>query len=317
MRINTDIESREKRASAKARFGPHGVHLFDRSTGLNVLMDEVAVPERNWHRAPRHVSIALTNACDLHCLYCYAAKAPARLDERQVVGWLDELDENGCLGVGFGGGEPTLHKGLAGICAHSASSTSMAIGLTTHGHWSSPSLADRLEGNVHFVRVSVDGVRETYERLRGRSFAALRGRLAELSERFRFGINVVVNRHTIVELDAVANLAAEAGAMELLLLPEQTTARSGGIDESSRDAMSSWCTGYRGHVPLSVSESDSAGLPTFNPTSAEVGLRSYAHVDAFGVVKRSSFHHHGVKIAGDGIMAAIAELEGQEAEESL
>jgi sulfatase maturation enzyme AslB (radical SAM superfamily) len=58
----------------KVRCDRIGVQAFDRRTGLNVLFDEVAVPEQEWAQAPRHLAIALTNACDLHCPYCYAPK---------------------------------------------------------------------------------------------------------------------------------------------------------------------------------------------------------------------------------------------------
>ena len=60
----------------KVRSGPAGIQLFNRVTGLNILLDEIEIPPESWASAPRHVSIALTNACDLACPYCYAPKAP-------------------------------------------------------------------------------------------------------------------------------------------------------------------------------------------------------------------------------------------------
>ncbi|WP_408376205.1 radical SAM protein [Paraburkholderia sp. RL18-085-BIA-A] len=93
----------------KSRSGPDGVHIFDRRTGLNILFDEVSVDQPKWATAPRQVSVALTNLCDLNCSYCYAPKHRAALATEKVLSWLEELDSEGCLGVGFGGGEPTLH----------------------------------------------------------------------------------------------------------------------------------------------------------------------------------------------------------------
>src|SRR5262245_60609228 len=104
----------------RLRVGPSGVHLFDRRTGLNCLFDEVRVPSERWAPAPRFVSVALTNACDLACAHCYAPKTPETLSADQVCVWLAELDANNCLGVGFGGGEPTLHRGFAAICRYAA-----------------------------------------------------------------------------------------------------------------------------------------------------------------------------------------------------
>jgi MoaA/NifB/PqqE/SkfB family radical SAM enzyme len=151
--------------------------MFDRESGLNILLDEVTPPPQAWARAPRYVSIALTNACELRCPFCYAPKTPGRLAPDEVVAWIGELDRAGCLGVGFGGGEPTAHPHFAEICARAAASTSLAVTLTTHGHRFTDALANKLRGNVHFVRVSIDAVGQHYERIRGRRFDALRDSL--------------------------------------------------------------------------------------------------------------------------------------------
>ena len=92
------------RTRGKIRLSRRGVQWFDRVSGLNILLDEVSIPPERWSRAPRYVSIALTNACELRCAFCYAPKTPARLDASVVSGWIDELDLAGCLRVGFGGG---------------------------------------------------------------------------------------------------------------------------------------------------------------------------------------------------------------------
>lgn len=88
----------------KLRGGPAGLHAFNRATGLNILSEEISVPTALWSRAPRHVSIALTNRCDLACAHCFAPKSRDELRFDSVTRWLAELDANGTLGVGFGGG---------------------------------------------------------------------------------------------------------------------------------------------------------------------------------------------------------------------
>jgi hypothetical protein len=77
-----------------------GLQLFHRESGLNVLFDEVPIPPSEWAVAPRYVSIALTNACDLRCPYCYASKRAARLPTAALRQWLLELAAHECLGVG-------------------------------------------------------------------------------------------------------------------------------------------------------------------------------------------------------------------------
>ena len=54
-------------------------------------------------------------------------------------------------------------------------------------------------------------------------------------------INFVVNRRTFLDPDAATSLAAEVGAtQEFLLLPEQPTQRSEGIDRHTADALGGW-----------------------------------------------------------------------------
>ncbi|MEQ1144427.1 radical SAM protein [Acinetobacter soli] len=165
----------------KKRIGPDGIHFFDRFTGLNILIDEVIPPENDWSKAPRQVSVALTNVCDLHCEFCYAPKVKASLQLDQLKRWIKELDQLGTLGIGFGGGEPTLYPHFSEICKYTANETELAVTFTTHGHRLTDTLLSNLKGNVHFIRISIDGVGQTYEGFRGRKF----DRLIERIERAR------------------------------------------------------------------------------------------------------------------------------------
>ena len=291
----------------KVRRDQSGVHFFDRECGLNVLLDEVDIPlhERAW--APRFVSIALTNACDLHCRFCYAPKHVARLDVDSIVAWAIELDKGGCLGVGFGGGEPTLHPNFARLCQRVATETQLAVSFTTHGHRITEALAEQLDGAVHFVRVSMDGAGDTYERIRGRSFEALLEKLRLVRAIAPFGVNYVVNDETIGELDAAAAMSFEHGAFEMLLLPERPVAGVGGIDAVTSEALTRWIqtnTQYR----LAVSDAAPIdGIPIANPYRDGGGVSAYAHLDASGWLRRSSFSADGAYIRSS-VGAALNEL---------
>lgn len=295
----------------KIRSGPSGIHLFDRASGLNLLIDEFVPPETVWAAAPRQVSIALTNACDLACSYCFAPKTQATLAFDRIVAWLDELDANGTIGVGFGGGEPTLYRRFADLCAHAARNTALAVTFTTHGHHLDHALLTALKGNVHFIRVSMDGIGATYERLRGRPFKLLEQRLSAIRATAPFGINYVINSDTLHDIDAAAAFADKAGASEFLLLPEQPVNGRGGIDAVTARNLQHWIQRYAGNMRLAVSESGAEGMPTCNPFRNETGLRVYAHIDARGVLKHTSYDSDGVAIGSDGFMSALAQLRGQ------
>jgi MoaA/NifB/PqqE/SkfB family radical SAM enzyme len=125
----------------------------------------------------------------------------------------------------------------------------------------------------------------------------------------QFGINYVVNSQTIAELDEAIAIAESSGAAEFLLLPEQPSSRGTlGIDEASRERLGRWVEYYQGRVRLSVSEGGAIGLPVCDPLAAESGLSAYAHIDASGVLKRSSFDVAGVGIEGGSVLHALAVL---------
>jgi MoaA/NifB/PqqE/SkfB family radical SAM enzyme len=289
--------------------------LFERTSGLNVLLDEFPVPASLWSRAPRQVSIALTNRCDLACSHCYAPKSRNELRYDVVTRWLAELDANGALGVGFGGGEPTLCSGFLDLCQHAARETQLSVTFTTHGHHIDEALADGLRGSVHFIRVSMDGVGETYEAIRRRSFRELQARLRLVRTISRFGINVVVNECTLPDLDEAAAIAEDIGACEFLLLPQAPVRNHSGIDTRALQALRRWVEAYKGSLKLCINEANAEGFPTCDPLPEERALRAYAHIDAVGVLKPTSYHAVGVPIGADGVLSALDHLAHELAEE--
>jgi hypothetical protein len=66
---------------------------------------------------------------------------------------------------------------------------------------------------------------------------------------------------------------------------------------------------FKFDIRLAVSEADSVGMSTCNPLQNEIGLRSYAHIDASGQLKRSSFDGSGVLIGEAGIAGALEQLQ--------
>jgi MoaA/NifB/PqqE/SkfB family radical SAM enzyme len=292
----------------KLRGGPAGLHVFNRTTGLNVLIDEIPVPASLHSRAPRQVSIALTNRCDLACAHCYAPKSRDELQFDVVTRWLAELDSHGALGVGFGGGEPTLYPDFVRLCQHAARETKLSVSFTTHGHHIDDVLAERLRGSVHFVRVSMDGVGATYESIRRRSFRDLQARLKLVRTISRFGINIVVNERTVPELGEAAAVAADSGASELLLLPQVPARSVQAIPNATMQDLRRWVDVYSGPLKLCINEAHADGFPTCNPLVEERGLRAYAHIDAAGVLKPSSYHATGVPLGRGRVLEALDQL---------
>lgn len=298
----------------KLRGGPAGLHVFNRTTGLNMLCDEISVPAALWSPAPRQVSIALTNRCDLACAHCFAPKSRDELCYDTVTRWLVELDTNGTLGVGFGGGEPTLYRRFSELCQHAALETKLSVTFTTHGHNIDSAMANELRGSVHFIRVSMDGIGDTYESIRRRSFPALQARLKLIQGISGFGINIVVNERTMPELHEAAAVAADSGATEMLLLPQVAVRNVGAVTDATVQALRRWVDEYSGPLKLCINESHADGFPTCDPFVEERGLRAYAHIDAAGVIKPTSYHATGVPIGSGRVLDALDQLTNDVAE---
>lgn len=280
----------------KTRFGPDGLHCFDRRNGLNVLFDECSFPAEHWSVAPRQVSIALTNVCDLSCPYCYAPKSRHTLDAQRVKGWMKELDQLGSFGVGFGGGEPMLHPAFLDLCRLGSEQTQLAVTCTTHGHRLTEALAKDLRGHVHFMRLSMDGTGKTYEHLRKRPFEVFLKKL-ELAETVcPVGINFVVNAETFPDLPEAATLAEQLGVRELLLLPERAVGMRSGIDGATLQHLRSWVAGYAGKLNLTVSEADAEGFGVCQPLPHEQPWMAFAHINARGELLSCSYDTHGTEL---------------------
>lgn len=304
----------DDRRAFKSRYSSDGLHLFDRNSGTNILLDELKLPQTLWSKAPRQISIALTNTCDLSCEHCYAPKHKAVLNFGELVEWLKVLDANGCLGVGFGGGEPTIYPRFAELCCIASKETALALSMTTHGHRLTSDLLEKLSSCLHFIRVSMDGVGATYEDIRKRSFSDLLSRIKQVGDIFPFGINYVVNSKTIHDLDRASKLAADLGAKELLLLPEEAVGRGSGIAREAKDKLRAWIEQYQGSVKLAVSERHAEGLPICQPFIHEKSISAYLHIDANGRLKKSSYETSGIQINQKGLLNAIDMLRVEERE---
>jgi len=304
--LKTALATRPAEAGQwQQRYSAAGVQLFDRTTGLNILLDEITVPVLLHSRSPRQISIALTNRCDLTCAHCYAPKSRDELRYDLVTRWLAELDSHGALGVGFGGGEPTLYPDFVKLCQYAERETRLSVSFTTHGHHIDGALVEELSGSVHFVRVSMDGVGPTYESIRRRPFNELLSRLKLVRSISPFGINTVINEQTLQDLDETAGVAEDAGACELLLLPQIPVRSVPAATESAINGLRRWVEAYRGALKLCINEASASGFPTCDPLVDERGLLAYAHIDAKGTLKSSSYEGTGVPIGDGSVLQAL------------
>ena len=255
------------------------------------------------------VSFSLTNRCNLHCPHCFVAKGRSDLPFSLLTKWLVELDGNGCLEVGFGGGEPLLHPDFSAICGFVHSRTGMACTFTTNGTLLSEKMVESIRGNVDFCRISMDGWEQIHKRSRGVSFASLVSTIANVAGKIRVGVNYLVNDETVGDLERVAHLLASLSVEELLLLPEIGARGEILLSKSGISTLRGWVASYDGPLRLRGSERTCAEiLPSVLPPGDEALLR-YVHVDADGIMKPDSFASAGVPIGSGSFLDAFQLLK--------
>jgi MoaA/NifB/PqqE/SkfB family radical SAM enzyme len=289
----------------KLRREAKGLHLYDRSSGLHVLLDESPIPRESVDLGPAVMSIALTNACDLSCPFCYAPKSNHSLQAENIIGWCRELDGLGTLEVAFGGGEPTLYRSLPELCRTLWRETGLGISITTHGQHLTRELVDGLTGVVSVVRVSIDGPEPYYSSIRRRPLRHLVECLDYVRGKIPLGINTVVNLQTLPRLGEMAAIVKRLGAIDWLLLPE---VRDGEFvfTDSEWKLLDKWITEVRSEIDVRVSTEAAEYLKC--PVLIENQIEDYAHISADGYLRRCSYVRGGIALQGSTITTALRDL---------
>ena len=167
--------------------------------------------------APRPVVVwAVTRACNLRCVHCYASAdanpAPNELSHDEGIALLDDLKAFSVPAVLFSGGEPLSRPDTLDLIAY-ARSIGIACTLSTNGLLIDQSTATKLaDVGLKYVGISIDGLRETHDKLRGlqgafdRTLEAIkRCKDAGLKVGARFTVHAL-NQH---QLDDIIDLCAE------------------------------------------------------------------------------------------------------------
>ncbi|HUT94270.1 MAG TPA: radical SAM protein [Thermoguttaceae bacterium] len=116
------------------------------------------------------VGVDVTNRCNLRCKHCYNHSGEGPVQELtlgQLTALFEQLQQFGQKTLQVSGGEPTLHPDFPAIVAE-AGRRGMAVSINTNGVLG-PACRQRLVGlRLRRVAVSLDGMRETNDRVRGR-----------------------------------------------------------------------------------------------------------------------------------------------------
>jgi radical SAM protein with 4Fe4S-binding SPASM domain len=181
--------------------------------------------------APARVYLELTRRCNLACRTCFNDSHHPLADELttpEIFDTLDQLDRLGTFEIRFTGGEPTEHPHFREIIAF-ARERGFYISLGTNGVYSDERRSWIYESGVDWFIVSLDGTKEVNDRIRGPgTYRQVAQTLHELAHRphLRVRLNMVVARHNVHTIEALARLADENGIESLNMIPLRPYGRS-------------------------------------------------------------------------------------------
>jgi pyruvate-formate lyase-activating enzyme len=172
-----------------------------------------------------------TRDCNLRCRHCYAASGPGaggQLDIALLTTLVEEAAAEGYAELHVSGGEPLLYRHLRELLER-ARACGMKTTVATNGTLLDVQGIARLSGVTDLVLLSIDGVPEAHDVLRGSlsAFARLREAMVALRDAgIRFGFAFTLTRSNARDLDWVAELAAREGASVVRVQPLRALGRA-------------------------------------------------------------------------------------------
>lgn len=182
-------------------------------------LDKLADYTRALYRAPelRKLFFELTLQCNEHCFHCGSSCTASRGDELSREDWFRIIDE---VEADFGtsrmqlcitGGEPLLNRDFFDIMGY-AHARGFRWGMTSNATLITPEIAERLaEVGMDTISVSIDGLRETHDELRGlaggfdRAMAGIQN-LIDVEAFQAVQVTTVVNHGNISQLDELFDI---------------------------------------------------------------------------------------------------------------
>lgn len=164
---------------------------------------------------PEVVGIEITGRCQLRCRHCFNHSGPENAQElplAAIEGILDDAVRWGVPEIRISGGEPTVHRQFRAIVAGCAA-RGLKIALNTNGIYA-PDLLRFLEtAPIELFLVSVDGLEENNDAIRGRG--TFRRATASARALHAAGRRVLIACHVGAancgDVEGLVTLAAEIG----------------------------------------------------------------------------------------------------------
>ncbi len=154
----------------------------------------------------RYLELQITNRCNLRCRHCYIGEGSHQdLSRKQIEKVLDQFEEIQGLRLLLSGGEPLLHPHFWQLNEILRDYPFRSV-LLSNGTLISREVAKKLR--VHEVQISLDGMKEGHDSLRGRgTFEKAITAVNHLQEaNIRVSVATMIHRRNLSEFDRLASL---------------------------------------------------------------------------------------------------------------
>lgn len=181
--------------------------------------------------APKRIYFEMTRACNLACRSCFNASRyplPGELSKAEVLEVNRQAWALGVFEIRYTGGECTTLPWFPEVVAD-ARRRGFYISMGSNGVYTDAQIDWLVAAGVDWLIVSLDGGAETNDWVRGPgTFERVVYSLRELSRRtsMRLRINMVVARHNLKDIEAVARVAEEYSVEGVNLIPLRPYGRS-------------------------------------------------------------------------------------------
>ncbi|PKN60353.1 MAG: 12,18-didecarboxysiroheme deacetylase [Deltaproteobacteria bacterium HGW-Deltaproteobacteria-11] len=155
----------------------------------------------------------MTRRCNLKCMHCYSSSKniPYRneltTDEAKTM--IRDLAAFGSPVLLFSGGEPLMRKDLPDLARYAVAQGMRAVISTNGTLITAEKAAVFREIGLSYVGVSLDGMKPTHDRFRGKNGAfdaAMKGIRVCRDAGIKVGVRFTINRHNVADIPAIFDL---------------------------------------------------------------------------------------------------------------
>lgn len=279
----------------KLRKEKSGAHYFNRKTGSHVLLDEISFNQQEISRVPRTMSIAITDKCNQSCDYCYCTHGVNFLEVDYIIELAKYLDQQGCLEITIGGGEPFLHPNIAEICNQIWTKTALGLSITTNGQLIYRNVLTKIKDNISSIRISVDVLEPEYSNQKIVKLEHVITNIIEFQNEVNFGINIIVRVGQVELVKRIIDYFDGIKIMNFLLIPEHKQGKFV-LSNSDWDDLNNLINEYRNTRNILVTYDACENIDTFFLQTEEKDENLFMHLSADKILKSYSYLDNGIEL---------------------